>query len=321
MKVADVKMEEIYTEAAEWLERLSGGRPDVITSRRFENWLSADARHAAVMERMLQTWSDSGLEDAMRHVGLPPVGKTTQLKRWGGAVAAAACLVVTVLLWPRGIEVPVAHFETSVAELRQFELEDGSRLEVAAASALDVRMEKSRRRIRLLRGAAYFDVAGDKARPFEVRIGGTSVVALGTEFNIEKFSDGVDITVHEGSVRVRADIEGDGQSEPRVLHAGDRVRIDRRGISPVKTVNLPELVDWRSGWLEVRDESLSYMLERFARHSAAPIELVDSQLGELRVGGRFRLADTQANLALLGRLYGLEVERADGRILVRRSAK
>jgi len=311
-------LEKIYAEAAEWLERLSGDRLDTVTARRFENWLREDGRRAPVLERMLDTWRDPVLAEAARGVGLPRDASARRPLRWGGALAAAACLLIAVSLWRPGeggaTAVPL-HLETPVAELRRLELGDGSRLEMAAASELEVRLEKRRRRVNLLRGAAYFAVAGDKQRPFEVRIGSASVVALGTEFNIEKSSVGVDVTVHEGAVEVRADT-GD---QPRVLRAGSRVRIGREGVSAIEPVDLEGLVDWRSGWIEIRDESLPYLLERFARHSPAPIELADARLAELRVAGRFRLGDTEANLALLSRLYPLQVERRDGRILVRRS--
>lgn len=312
------ELETIYSDAADWLERLSDGKPDTVTARRFENWLGADARRAPVMERMLQTWSDPALAEAARRAGLSQAGTRPRLTRWGGALAAAACLLAAVLLWQPGGEdaaAPLVHMETPVAELRQFELQDGSVLEMAAASALEVRLEAHRRRVNLLRGAAYFAVAGDKRRPFEVRIDSASVVALGTEFNIEKSSAGIDITVHEGAVEVRADTG----AEPLVLRAGNRVRIGRGDISAVEPVDLERLVDWRSGWIEIRDESLAYLLEQFARHSPRPIELADSRLAGLRVAGRFRLGDTQANLALLSRLYPLEVERRGGRILVRQS--
>ncbi|WP_308368517.1 MULTISPECIES: FecR domain-containing protein [unclassified Microbulbifer] len=309
----------IYSDAAEWLERLSGEKPDTVTARRFENWLNGDARRAAAMDRMLQTWCDPALAEAARRAGLPGTASRRRPLHWGGALAAAACLLVAVLLWqPEGGEggvAPPVHLQTPVAELRQFELEDGSVLEMAAASELEVRLEERRRRVKLVRGAAYFAVAGDKRRPFEVRIGSASVVALGTEFNIEKSSAGTDVIVHEGAVEVRAN----AGAEPLVLRAGNRVRIDRRGISPAESVDLKRVVDWRSGWIEIRDESLAYLLERFARHSPEPIELADTRLAGLRVAGRFRLKDTEANLALLSRLYPLEVERRDGRILVRYS--
>ena len=75
---------------------------------------------------------------------------------------------------------------------------------------------------------------------------------------------------------------------------------------------------WRTGWIELSDEPLSFLLERMNRYSHKNIVLVSPDLGRERVAGRFQLEDTQQTLKLLVELYQLSVENTPRRIEVRR---
>ncbi|QIL91644.1 FecR family protein [Microbulbifer harenosus] len=309
-----------YQEAAYWLELLSEGEPDPVTARRFENWLKADRQHAVIFERMVNTWDSPILQEAL--TSSAPTdddrrgGTNHPLARWLMPMAAAACLLLALWQFPFREHQPpyTAHFETPAMQPRQLSLADGSRLQLDAASIVDVRLDATARRIELRQGAAYFDVAHDASRPFEVGIGDARVTALGTEFNIESSSYGIDVTVHEGRVEVRTR----APEEPVILSAGQRVRISSVGIEAAEAVALDDLLDWRQGWVEIRDRPLPYLLERLSRYSPAPI-VAEGELAQLPIAGRFRLAETNENLALLARLYGLSVSRSPDRIELRRA--
>lgn len=312
---------DIYQEAADWLELLSGGEPDAVTAHRFENWLKADSQRAVIFQRMVNTWDSPVLNDALTNSAPIEDDKRRDVNRpsarWIVPMAAAACLILALWQFPFREHQPpyTAHFETPAMQLRQLSLADGSLLQLDAASIVDVRLDATARRIELHQGAAYFDVAHDATRPFEVGIGDARVTALGTEFNIESSSYGIDVTVHEGRVEVRSR----AVEEPVILNAGQRVRISSVGIEAAEVVALDDLLDWRQGWVEIRDRPLPYLLERLSRYSPAPI-VAEGELAQLPVAGRFRLAETDENLALLARLYGLTVSHSPDRIELRRTA-
>ncbi|UTF60234.1 FecR domain-containing protein [Gilvimarinus sp. DA14] len=314
----------IYDEAAEWIDRLADGRLDKITSHRLYRWLQSDARHRQVLEAMLATWQDPQLERAAQQaLQSTPLAERYQVasRSWryffyscaGSAAVVALLFLLMPVLWqsPEVVAEPQVYRTANTSD-RQMTLADGSAIELAASSRLVTDFKPERRNLSLERGAAYFAVAPDKSRPFEVTVGRASVVAVGTEFNIDRHQDGTDVTVYEGAIEVREQ----PLAKPRLLRGGERVRITRQGLEPTQAVDLQSLVDWRSGWIDVENESLSVVLEKLGRYSLTPIELADHSLASLRVAGRFRLSDTETALAMLDELYPIDVERRDQRIWV-----
>ena len=60
----------------------------------------------------------------------------------------------------------------------------------------------SERRIDLIHGDAYFEVAKDPMRPFVVSVDRARVVAAGTQFYVERDHDGLIVLVTEGKIRL-----------------------------------------------------------------------------------------------------------------------
>ncbi|WP_347330373.1 FecR family protein [Marinimicrobium locisalis] len=312
-----------YEEAAAWLERLSDGELDKVNAHRFNRWLNTDDNQA-LFDRMLHSWSDPVLtraaQQSQTNATLPERYRVASRAwhRFWWATAALTSLLLAVWLFPgfydpaRPFSATVQSVATEVGTPKDLTLADGSTLQMAALSALEIRLEETRRTVALKRGAAYFAVAPDKQRPFSVHMGPASVTAVGTEFNIDRTTSGIDVTVYEGAIEVRARPE----ARPSLLRAGEQVRITENGLSDVRAVALAQLVDWRSGWVEVKDETLTFLLEKLSRHSSTPIRLASPELGDLRVAGRFRLQDTDTALTMLSQLYPLRVDRQAGRIWI-----
>src|SRR5690606_34175743 len=87
----------------------------------------------------------------------------------------------------------------------QVVLPDGSKVWLNAASSLrfPAAFDGSMRQVEL-RGEAYFEVAPDKSRIFQVVTRDQTVQVLGTHFNINAYADepSVNTTLLEGSVRI-----------------------------------------------------------------------------------------------------------------------
>jgi len=221
----------------------------------------------------------------------------------------AFCLCLCVGLWfnhsvqlPAHLDLATIPVTTAVGVSRDLHLEDGSQIDISPASQIKIQLSQHKRNVQLQQGAAYFQVAKDKTRPFEVQIDKASVIAVGTEFNIDKTADHIEVTVYEGAVEVRAQ----AQARPQLLRAGERALISASGIQLV-AVNLKQLVDWRSGWLELENSNLALMVDQLNRYSRKPIRLKETGLEHLPVAGRFRLKDVDATLQLLAQLYSLDV--------------
>lgn len=334
--VTIAESEDDYQRAAEWLETLAEGPLDEVTERRFLLWLQSGEQRRVIFERMLATWQDPALTQALEKAlsvtprvrrsrfissRSPILSMITGRTLGYGLMTGLGVLVLCITLYNNGAwHLPPApetmHLSTPVNEQREQQLADGSHVEVAASTQLDVTLKHNHRLVNLQRGAAYFTVAPDRARPFEVRIDSASVIAVGTQFNIDRFREGVDITVYEGAVEVRDQLDG----RPRLLRAGERVRISSRGgMSATQAIDIHQIVDWRSGWIEVEDESLGYLIDYLNRYSNQPIVLSDDLLAQDRVAGRFRVSDSETTLAMLAEFYQLDVIHRAEHILVQRS--
>lgn len=326
-------LDDDYQKAAHWLDVLADAPLDEVSARRFALWLQASQQRRHIFERMLNTWSDPGLAQALQpylQAAHDFPHKSRRLRNYSitGFLhprffsVAACCVMVFIAIYFSSswitsnfftpATLAAVNFSTDQAEQQDYTLADGSHLNLGGAAQLGVQLLGDQRLIQLHKGEAYFRVAPDKQRPFAVHINQASVVAVGTEFNVHKFSQGVDITVYEGAVEVRTSAD----AKPELVRAGERVRITQGALAAIETIDLTQLVDWRSGWIEIRDEPLAYLVDYLNRYSELPIR-IHSSLKEIRVAGRFRLRDTQMTLAMLEQYYQLEMMSDAGGILLR----
>ncbi|PUA28634.1 MAG: hypothetical protein B0W54_13810 [Cellvibrio sp. 79] len=298
-----------YLRAAEWLDQLSEQPLDELSTRRFLLWMEAKPGRRALFERLVQTWNDPALTRAAKAVMKQTTATSSHFTftPWRAGFAFSLCLCVAIAASFKWFgtditivaPVPIA---TNVGIRHDVQLADGSQLEVGPASQVSVLLGEQRREIALEQGMAYFRVAKDKSRPFEVRIDNASVVAVGTEFNIDKTATRIEVTVYEGAVEVR----DQPAHQAQLLRAGERALIGTTGIQRL-TVDLQQLVDWRSGWLEVANGELGQLLEQLNRYSQHPIRLPDPELGHMPIAGRFHLKDAPSTLQLLTELYDLQL--------------
>lgn len=312
---------DVYEQAAEWLERLSTGPLDKLSKRRFINWVDADPTHKQVFESMLTTWSSPALEralaDVQQNITLKERIQYVPKVRWWQAATLCVALLAGLVTWqfsPQQPVVTVLQYATENAEVRTVTLEDNSVLTLGAASDVYVKLSNDRRLVNLKQGAAYFDVASNKQRPFEVKVGTASVVAVGTEFNIDRGQHFTDVVVHEGAVEVA----GGPDETPVLLKAGERVRITGRTLGAIQGIDVSRTLDWRSGWLELDNESLDYLVERLNRESSKVIRIASPALSNLRVAGRFRLKDPQQALSLLAEAYQLDINESPEHYTIKR---
>lgn len=105
---------------------------------------------------------------------------------------------------------------------RALDLEDGSRLQLAAYTRVEVsRRTPQATELRLTQGRVECDVVPDKQRRFSVLANGVEVRVTGTRFSVELIpaDDRVSVEVQRGSVEVRPP---HGAGLPRRLVAGER---------------------------------------------------------------------------------------------------
>ncbi len=217
----------------------------------------------------------------------------TGARRWRrigavGAVAASimlAVLLVPSLLAPVSSGVTVARLENPGHREKSVTLADGSIVHLDADSLVTAELRPNARRLALLRGRAYFEVAHDATRPFSVEAAGTRTVALGTRFEVRLLPDGVSVTLAQGSVAISPTGEADWK---QTLRPGEQFRLDAGhplGVSVA--VDASRLVAWSEGHLVFDGEPLSAVLDEVNRYSGIKVVLGDERLATTPIGGTF----------------------------------
>ena len=313
--------------AIAWLtERDDGFSP--AREREFAQWLRTDPRHAATVARLEQTLGLLGELPAFRSeintafdraalvVAFPPATAEQPTlapapRRWSRTFAwaglAAALALGSFLGWHALRPPATIHYTTTVAGYERARLDDGSTLELNAASAVRVQFTPAERRVHLESGEAHFAVAHDTARPFIVSAGPIAVRAVGTAFNVRYTAGGdIEVTVTEGKVRV-------GQSGPAssaaesapLVSAGQRIILPHHAPPPaveqVDPAALRSTLAWQNRLADFAEAPLADVIARFNSRSRTQLVLADEKLADRRIGGTFALDEAEAFVRLLER--------------------
>lgn len=347
-----VRRRKIIEEAAQWLVILQDDQPSDEELQRWAQWMATDREHASAFDRISLLWDAAGdlnpaslqaegeqaVTPSMRPLpatvvpaspvpvqsGQVPRRRAPQ-RRWGAWAAIAASVLVVVgaaQMWlSREFAAPPALYAANKGEPRQVTLEDGSRVELDADSAVRVRFAGDRRDIELIRGKAAFSVHHDPNQPFTVQAGVMSGRALGTVFAVDRRADGgASLIVMEGRVRVA----GNARTAPVELVAGEEVKYrPDTGLGKPDAVDVAQATGWRSGGAVIYSrEPLVNVVADLNRYSTTEIRLIDPSLGELQVTGRLEVAQMDTWLQGMSDALGITVTRTvDSIILERRTDK
>lgn len=323
-------------EATQWIARLDRG---LTADERagLRQWCVATPANARALRQMSALWADLDVMKALAEVipdGLEQPAPVTQpalpVSRFRPALAAG--LVIGLIaagagawLYQGGLapvagglsRVAEAPLSTAIGEQREHTLADGSRLAVNTGSLVEVlRLDGAARELRLQRGEALFSVAHDPTRPFRVVVGGHTVEAVGTEFDIRLHEGGaIDVVVTEGRVRLLA-----GDAVTGELDHGQAIRIGTDGTARVSHLDEHEMsarLAWRRGMIEFRGQPLSEALAEFARYTPVRFVVTDPAAARTLIGGSVPAGDVDWLLEALRTNFGLESSRAqDGSIRI-----
>ncbi|MEE3625491.1 FecR domain-containing protein [Nitrospirillum sp. BR 11752] len=312
---------DVAEEAARWALRRADAPLPPAEEAAFQAWLAADPRHRDRYQALATTLGDPALAEALAALDASAPGRsatrTAVVARVLPRLALAACAVAAmVMAWPtldRALATPL-RYETANGQGRSVALPDGTRLDLNGDTVVEARLGHGHRWLTLSRGEAFFDVAHDSDRPFEIQAGDrAAITVLGTAFDIDLTRDVVELSVYRGRVRLSA------TGGRRELTAGQRADVHNGQLQAMADFN-PTAEDWRQGWLETEGVTLGRLAERLSRRSAVPIVLTDSRLAARQISGRFRLDDPARLLGTLGRVHGFTVERDADRLVLQPTA-
>lgn len=336
----------ITREASAWIAQLDGDEPP---SREdlaaLQEWMSRSPAHRKEIERLAALWGDLNIltelaGSAGASTTRPPSAHPGRPARrtWVLAGLAATC-VVAVAAWMLVSMQPIAQpgpfeltFRTDVGQQLQEALPDGSKLVINTNSELSVTYLDGERRIHMLKGEVHFDVAPDANRPFVVLAADGAVRAVGTAFSVRLQQGDIEVTVAEGSVEL-ATLEhaspnavpaasGSVAAKPlkslAVLEAGQTASFNDRieSLQAIPEEELARKLSWKEGMLVFSGDPLGQVVQEVGRYTRSNIVFADPNLGELRVGGQFRVGEIDALFDALELSFGVDVERENDRIIL-----
>jgi transmembrane sensor len=188
-----------------------------------------------------------------------------------------------------------------------------------------VALSKNLRAIELARGEALFKVAKDGARPFKVSAGNATIIAVGTEFNVERDSDRAVVSVTEGRVEVKPEsgllpvalLQG-FKPKLRSVHvnAGQQTTAGSAGVEEPTKMEEPA-TGWQTGHLAFRLQPLRYVLEDVNRYAHKPIVLENENMGSLVITGTVERENIGGWVKSLEHAFDLEAAEEADQIVLR----
>jgi transmembrane sensor len=211
-------------------------------------------------------------------------------------------------------------YATAAGEQREWVLKDGSIVTLGASSSLTVTFTHVGRVAVLDRGEARFRVQHDRWRPFTVFAGAGSVTAVGTVFDVRRYSNHVFVTVSEGAVEVapqqapapdpsatRSVSQHRRPWVPLRVARGEEMTYDFTGDAsaarPTEALSSPS---WIGGAREYRERPLREVIEDVQRYSPRLIQL-DTNAADLQFTGTFLEHDVERWLHGLAKVLPVEV--------------
>ena len=332
--------EAVLEQAAIWQARVRDADPATqhgqTVRASFQAWLQEDEAHRRAFAEMERLWDtlDAPVASLMADRMAPAKATVTPLKessapstpspvavRKAGSLArwaAAASLFLAVCVgigwqqdWPTRWQ---ADYVTAVGEQQRIETQDGSTITLNTHSALAMDYTPEERRVRLLRGEAWFEVAPNTHRPFVVDTGNGQVTVTGTRFNVRLDQQQAVVSLDEGSVVLTADPASAG---PVRLAAGQQATLSGMGISKPRAFDRTQVTGWTRGQFVFYNAPLSAVVETLNRYHPGHIAIRGEALGNLTVSGVFSTKEPDQALSTITHTLGVQQTRlADYLILL-----
>lgn len=304
----------IAEEAARWVARLQSADATDQDWRDLQLWLDRDPAHQAAYDEFKNLWAD------LKDVSIPSDRlKNLRMSRRAAAssiVSIGIIAILSITLYRMGfIDHMRADHYTLVGEVRSVTLADGSRVDLNTDSAIIVRYSQGERKIQLLRGEAFFEVARNPERPFVVDESSLKATALGTQYSVRAASDD-----SLGTVRVEhGRVEVTSRQQQVLLEAGEAANLTAKGGFALTKADVANETAWRTGKLVFSGQPLREVLVTLERYRRGRILVLDNAAADQQVSGIFDVKDTDQALRVLEENLPVSVTHLTGLVVVVRS--
>jgi ferric-dicitrate binding protein FerR (iron transport regulator) len=139
-----------------------------------------------------------------------------------------------------------------------------------------------------LTGEAFFEVAPNKNKPFQVISGDQTIEVLGTSFNVSSYNDDIEVvtTLLEGKVKINQTF---GDKKSILLSPNEQSILNKENgsIENIK-VDPNHFIAWKSGKFYFKQEKLKDITKVLSRWYDVEIFFANSVAENIRFTGRFK---------------------------------
>ena len=315
----------IVEQAVSWYVRLASGQQTPQDQAEFEQWRAAHADHALAWRR-LQAMGE-GLQATTAQMR-PAVSRTVLARAtevmprrrrafkalvWVGGSGAALYLAQQELPWRTHLAAALADEHTATGERRNLVLDDGTRLMLNTATAVDIRFDERQRRLDLRNGEILVVTAHDaRQRPFVVTTAEGRLIPVGTRFSVRRDDARTEsltqLAVTEGAVDVQT--AAAVQAAPTRVLAGQQIRFTDRRVLPFEPLQDAAL-SWADGILTAEGMPLGQFIADLDRYRPGRLRCAP-EVAQLRITGTWPLTGDDPSeriLASLERRLPVRIDR------------
>ncbi|MTU27758.1 FecR family protein [Parabacteroides merdae] len=266
-------------------------------------WLNENEKNRDEFRRLKNYWD---ADVAFKHSVAPALSadklqqkinvqrrQTARRQLWRNAIPliAAACLlfIFSTAFFLYNTKDRTSEYYTLLTDehTSNFTLEDGTVITLNKNSRLSYsdKYGKDNRNVKL-EGEAYFEVAKDSNKPFQVEMNGASITVLGTHFNVkaDAESDDITATLVEGSIRF------EGAKQNIVMTPNQQLTFNRSTNKvDVKEIDTETFTAWKDGLLKYKSIPFIELIENLKDIYQVEIRIDDERLADpsITVSGTF----------------------------------
>ncbi len=301
-------------QAVDWLLRIRSENCTGAEHRTFEVWLAESPDHRQTYAEIEAQWQwmepFKTMNFPAREAALCYLSKSRK-RLFVYSIAATFLLAVGLTAFsPDGWLGIWQNYRAEKGGRQVITLADGSSLELNTDSEVRIHYNHWQRHVELIKGEAFFTVAHDAERSFEVRVGYGHIRDIGTAFEVYLKPNQVIVAVQEGIVEIQA-------MGKRELTAGQQLAFNDTGeFQDVENQDVAALTAWRQGNLIFRNRRLDDVLAEVGRYHNTRIRLQNENLGKLRISGTFHTAELNNTLNAIATLLPVKIDNIGGREIV-----
>ncbi|SLM50094.1 Anti-FecI sigma factor, FecR [Nitrospira japonica] len=304
---SDLRHQEIFAEAAQWVVRLGAESVTEAERAACRRWKAQSPVHEAAFDHAEGMWRHVAQVGQMSHESgisakAAPSLASVNRSRWLPIAACCAGLALaSIFLFEEVRVLMTADYRTVAGERREVALPDNSRVTLNTGSAIALHFDDHERRVELLNGEALFVAApmqGAETRPFVVSAGSSRARAMGTQFLVRRTGRTEEVTVIEH--RVAVSLQRESAFMPVVVDAGHRVRYDSvSGLGAVADANIDQATSWQRGRLMFDRMPLDEVIAEINRYRRGRIVVLNKELAGRRVSGVVMIDKIDDSLSLI----------------------